>query len=106
MNTNLSSDLPKTTPSQSMNTSSRRGNSFFFRKQGGNKFSGVEDELTKYLKEPRLELEGDEYFDILNWWKLNSPRFPIVSKMAKGNNLCSFIIILDIFVLCLLLTYD
>ncbi|PWA91085.1 zinc finger BED domain-containing protein RICESLEEPER 2 [Artemisia annua] len=49
----------------------------------GNKFSGVDDELTKYLKEPRLELEGDDYFDILNWWKLNSPRFPIVSKMAK-----------------------
>ncbi|PWA85868.1 hypothetical protein CTI12_AA137300 [Artemisia annua] len=83
--TNLSSDLPKATSCQSTNTSSRRGNSFFFnKKQGGNKFSGVEDELTKYLKEPRLELEGNEYFDILNWWKLNSPRFPIVSKMAKG----------------------
>ncbi|PWA95484.1 hypothetical protein CTI12_AA008720 [Artemisia annua] len=81
---NLSSDLPKATSCQSTNTSSRRGNSFFFnKKQGGNKFSGVEDELTKYLKEPRLELEGDEYFDILNWWKLNSPRFSIVSKMAK-----------------------
>ncbi|PWA54316.1 zinc finger BED domain-containing protein RICESLEEPER 2 [Artemisia annua] len=31
----------------------------------------------------RLELEEDEGFDILNWWKLNSPRFSIVSKMAK-----------------------
>ncbi|PWA46371.1 zinc finger BED domain-containing protein RICESLEEPER 2 [Artemisia annua] len=80
--TNLSSDLPKPTSSQSTNTSSRR-NSFFFKKQAGNKFSGVDDELSKYLKEPRLELEGDDYFDILNWWKLNSPRFPIVSKMAK-----------------------
>ncbi|GKA15293.1 zinc finger BED domain-containing protein RICESLEEPER 2 [Tanacetum coccineum] len=49
-----------------------------------NKLSGGEDELTKYLKESRLELEDDEDFDILNWWKLNSPRFPIVSRMAKG----------------------
>ncbi|PWA66909.1 zinc finger BED domain-containing protein RICESLEEPER 2 [Artemisia annua] len=82
--TNLSSDLPKETSCQSTNTSSRRGNSFFFnKKQGGNNHRGVEDELTKYLKEPCLELECNEYFDILNWWKLNSPRFPIVSKMAK-----------------------
>ncbi|GJR95786.1 zinc finger BED domain-containing protein RICESLEEPER 2 [Tanacetum coccineum] len=50
----------------------------------GNKSSGGEDELRKYLKEPRLELEDDEDFDILTWWKLNSPRFPIVSRMAKG----------------------
>ncbi|GJS68508.1 reverse transcriptase domain-containing protein [Tanacetum coccineum] len=49
----------------------------------GNKLSGGEDELTKYLKEPRLELEDDEDFDKLNWWKLNSLRFPIVSRMAK-----------------------
>ncbi|GJU20501.1 zinc finger BED domain-containing protein RICESLEEPER 2 [Tanacetum coccineum] len=41
-------------------------------------------ELTKkYLKEPPLELDDEEDFDILLWWKLNSPRFPIVSKMAK-----------------------
>ncbi|GJZ65293.1 zinc finger BED domain-containing protein RICESLEEPER 2 [Tanacetum coccineum] len=38
----------------------------------GNKFSGGEDELTKYLKELHLELENDEDFDILNSWKLNN----------------------------------
>ncbi|PWA65564.1 zinc finger BED domain-containing protein RICESLEEPER 2 [Artemisia annua] len=81
--TNLSSDLPKATPSQSTNTSRHCGNSFFFKDKAGNKLSGGEDELTKYLKELRLELEDDEDFDILNWWKLNSLRFPIVSKMAK-----------------------
>ncbi|GJS28937.1 reverse transcriptase domain-containing protein [Tanacetum coccineum] len=37
----------------------------------GNKLSGGEDELTKYLKEPRLELDDDEVFDILNFGKLN-----------------------------------
>nr|GEU60038.1 reverse transcriptase domain-containing protein [Tanacetum cinerariifolium] len=47
------------------------------------KSSGVDDELKKYLKEPLLELDDEEEFDILLWWKLNSPRFPIISKMAK-----------------------
>nr|GEV32765.1 zinc finger BED domain-containing protein RICESLEEPER 2 [Tanacetum cinerariifolium] len=74
--TNLSSDIPKSTSSQSTTTTRRRGNAF--KDKVGNKLIGGEDELTKYLKEPRLELEDDEDFDILNWWKLNSPRFPIV----------------------------
>nr|GEV16834.1 zinc finger BED domain-containing protein RICESLEEPER 2 [Tanacetum cinerariifolium] len=45
--------------------------------------SGVEDELKKYFKEPILELDDKEDFDILSRWKLDSPRFLIVSKMAK-----------------------
>ncbi|PWA69583.1 zinc finger BED domain-containing protein RICESLEEPER 2 [Artemisia annua] len=49
----------------------------------GTKSSGVDDELRKYLKEPPIELDDEEDFDILLWWKVNSPRFPIVSKMAK-----------------------
>ncbi|GKA45422.1 zinc finger BED domain-containing protein RICESLEEPER 2 [Tanacetum coccineum] len=76
--TNLSSDIPKSTSSQSTTTTRRRGNAFLnaFKDKVGNKLIGGEDELTKYLKEPRLELEDDKDFDILNWWKLNSPRFP------------------------------
>ncbi|GJR97228.1 zinc finger BED domain-containing protein RICESLEEPER 2 [Tanacetum coccineum] len=83
--TNVSSDMPKSTSSQTTNTSHRRGNAFLnsFKDKVGNKLSEGEDELTKYLKEPRLELDDDEVFDILNWWKLNSPRSPIVSRMAK-----------------------
>ncbi|PWA89686.1 zinc finger BED domain-containing protein RICESLEEPER 2 [Artemisia annua] len=80
------SDLPKATSSQNTNTTRRRCNSFFQEKVGS-KCSVVEDEMTKYLKEPSLELEDNEDFDLLNWWKLNSPRLPIVSKMAKGNYL-------------------
>ncbi|GJY91544.1 zinc finger BED domain-containing protein RICESLEEPER 2 [Tanacetum coccineum] len=83
--TNVSSDMSKSTSSQGNNTSRHRGNAFlnFFKDKVGNKLKGGEDELTKYLKEPRLVLEDDEDFNILNWWKLNSPRFPIVSRMAK-----------------------
>ncbi|XP_073138155.1 zinc finger BED domain-containing protein RICESLEEPER 2-like [Henckelia pumila] len=38
-------------------------------------------ELEKYLGE---ETEpGNENFDIFLWWKVNSPRFPILAKMAR-----------------------
>ena len=42
-----------------------------------------ESELTRYRNEPRIRYTRD--FDILEWWKLNAPRYPIVSQMAKGN---------------------
>ncbi|GJZ53048.1 reverse transcriptase domain-containing protein [Tanacetum coccineum] len=31
----------------------------------------------------RNECQKSEPFDILQWWKVNGPRFPIVSKMAR-----------------------
>ncbi|XP_078165403.1 zinc finger BED domain-containing protein RICESLEEPER 2-like isoform X1 [Carex rostrata] len=38
-------------------------------------------ELEKYLKD---NLENDvSDFDLLRWWKLNAPRFPILSHMAR-----------------------
>ncbi|GJT94202.1 zinc finger BED domain-containing protein RICESLEEPER 2 [Tanacetum coccineum] len=83
--TTTSTELPRSTSSKSTSSRSRRGNAFLnsFKDKVGNKLSGGEDELKKYLKEPRLELEDDEDFDILTWWKVNSPRFPIVARMAK-----------------------
>ncbi|XP_016694363.1 zinc finger BED domain-containing protein RICESLEEPER 2-like [Gossypium hirsutum] len=38
-------------------------------------------ELHKYLAEANGEFVED--FDILLWWKVNSPRFPTLSKMAR-----------------------
>ncbi|KAL4362779.1 hypothetical protein GQ457_04G027140 [Hibiscus cannabinus] len=46
--------------------------------------NGGEDqtsELDKYLGEATEN--QDDGFDILLWWKVNSPRFPALSKMAK-----------------------
>ncbi|GJX37098.1 zinc finger BED domain-containing protein RICESLEEPER 2 [Tanacetum coccineum] len=43
---------------------------------------GPDGPLVK-MAHPILELDDEEDFDILSWWKINSPRFPIVSKMAK-----------------------
>lgn len=43
------------------------------------------DELDVYLKEsveyPKL-MDGTEY-DVLSWWKLNSPKFPVLSRVAR-----------------------
>ncbi|PWA71318.1 zinc finger BED domain-containing protein RICESLEEPER 2 [Artemisia annua] len=82
-----SSDVKKSSSTQCTNTTRRRGNTFLnsFKSQNSNRSSGVDDELRKYLKEPPIELDDKEDFDVLLWWKVNSPRFPIVSKMAKGN---------------------
>ncbi|KAK4390388.1 Zinc finger BED domain-containing protein RICESLEEPER 1 [Sesamum angolense] len=46
----------------------------------GGKSDVVKSELDKYLGED-LEVFQKE-FDILNWWKVNSHRFPLLSKIA------------------------
>ncbi|CAK8541604.1 unnamed protein product [Lathyrus sativus] len=43
-------------------------------------FNKSESELSKYLDEA-LESCGD--LDVLNWWKLNSSRFPIIANIAR-----------------------
>ncbi|KAK4397206.1 putative AC transposase [Sesamum angolense] len=47
----------------------------------GGRSDVVKSELDKYLGED-LEVFQKE-FDILNWWKVNSHRFPILSKIAR-----------------------
>ncbi|GJY91776.1 reverse transcriptase domain-containing protein, partial [Tanacetum coccineum] len=44
----------------------------------------TETELDRYLREPKIELRKGQSLDILQWWKVNGPRFPIVSKMARA----------------------
>ncbi|KAK8925918.1 hypothetical protein KSP39_PZI018497 [Platanthera zijinensis] len=38
-------------------------------------------EIALYMKEDTLKLQTN--FDILNWWRLNSYRFPILSQVAR-----------------------
>lgn len=40
----------------------------------------VRSEFDRYLSEQEA---GDENLDILSWWKLHGPRFPIISYMAR-----------------------
>jgi len=42
--------------------------------------SNFKSELNKYLEE---DTETSEDLDILNWWKLNSSRFPILANIAR-----------------------
>ncbi|XP_031273550.1 zinc finger BED domain-containing protein DAYSLEEPER-like [Pistacia vera] len=38
-------------------------------------------ELERYLEEPKFRSVGD--FDILTWWRANTPKFPKLAKMAR-----------------------
>uniref|UniRef100_A0A3Q7GKG6 HAT C-terminal dimerisation domain-containing protein n=1 Tax=Solanum lycopersicum TaxID=4081 RepID=A0A3Q7GKG6_SOLLC len=44
-------------------------------------YVSVKSELDKYLLEAQ-EPESED-FDILSWWKVNSPRFPVLSQLAR-----------------------
>ncbi|GJY68507.1 zinc finger BED domain-containing protein RICESLEEPER 2 [Tanacetum coccineum] len=63
-------------------TSPSHGDNDFY---NGNDTSSIEPEteLQRYLKEPKVELRKGQIFDILQWWKVNGPRFPIVARMAR-----------------------
>ncbi|KAL5716563.1 hypothetical protein ACHQM5_018233 [Ranunculus cassubicifolius] len=41
----------------------------------------MKSELDKYLEEPIFPRNAD--FDILNWWKVSSPKYPVLSLMAR-----------------------
>ncbi|OIW11605.1 hypothetical protein TanjilG_15299 [Lupinus angustifolius] len=58
------------------------------RLKGFNKFlyetsqnQNVASDLDKYLEEPIFPRSSD--FNILNWWKVHMPRYPILSMMAR-----------------------
>ncbi|KAH0636238.1 hypothetical protein KY289_036153 [Solanum tuberosum] len=67
--------------SQNVKTNSLR-TKFYMKKQKEDSGSlGVKSELDRYLLEDQ-EPESED-FDILIWWKVNSPRFPILSQLAR-----------------------
>lgn len=43
---------------------------------------GSKTDLDKYLEEPLFPRNVD--FNILNWWKVHTPRYPILSMMARN----------------------
>ena len=40
-------------------------------------------EIDKYISESNEEYVKDLHFDILNWWKRNAHRYPILAQMAR-----------------------
>lgn len=43
---------------------------------------GTKSDLDKYLEEPLFPRSVD--FNILNWWKVHTPRYPVLSMMARN----------------------
>ncbi|XP_074321415.1 zinc finger BED domain-containing protein RICESLEEPER 2-like [Silene latifolia] len=44
----------------------------------------IKTELQRYMNEANLIHDSEETpFDILSWWKLQSPRFPVLSRLAR-----------------------
>ncbi|KAK3404892.1 zinc finger BED domain-containing protein RICESLEEPER 1 [Eucalyptus grandis] len=43
---------------------------------------GTKSDLDKYLEEPLFPRNVD--FNVLNWWKVHTPRYPILSMMARN----------------------
>lgn len=43
---------------------------------------GTKSDLDKYLEEPLFPRNAE--FSILNWWKVHTPRYPILSMMARN----------------------
>ncbi|XP_055803527.1 zinc finger BED domain-containing protein RICESLEEPER 1-like [Solanum dulcamara] len=44
---------------------------------------GSKSELERYLSEELEPTDDDDNFDILSWWKVHSPRYKILSEMAR-----------------------
>ncbi|KAH0748145.1 hypothetical protein KY290_027377 [Solanum tuberosum] len=83
-NQSSSSDLSDSSTcglSQNVKTNSLRIK-FYMKKQKEDSGSlGVKSELDRYLLEDQ-EPESED-FDILIWWKVNSPRFSVLSQLAR-----------------------
>lgn len=43
----------------------------------------IKSEIEVYLSEPLDPASMDEQFDILSWWKLAAPKYPILAKIAR-----------------------
>ncbi|KAL3347815.1 hypothetical protein AABB24_021455 [Solanum stoloniferum] len=77
------SDLSDSSSSCSQNSRTKSlRTKLHMKKQKENSGSGAaKSELERYLKEDQ-EPEHDD-FDVLSWWKVNAPRFPILSELAR-----------------------
>uniref|UniRef100_A0A3Q7HLV0 HAT C-terminal dimerisation domain-containing protein n=1 Tax=Solanum lycopersicum TaxID=4081 RepID=A0A3Q7HLV0_SOLLC len=76
-----SSDSSGSGISQNMSKNSLRTKLHMKKQKNDSGSVGVKSELDKYLLEDQ-EPESED-FDILSWWKVNSPRFPVLSQLAR-----------------------
>jgi hAT family C-terminal dimerisation region len=43
----------------------------------------VKLELDEYLNEPLDDASLDDEFDILSWWKLKAPKYPVLARLTR-----------------------
>ncbi|XP_070036016.1 zinc finger BED domain-containing protein DAYSLEEPER-like [Nicotiana tomentosiformis] len=77
----LSSPSPPSSPSSCSSSSSFSKFMLDLKRHKSGGGIDLKTELDKYLGED-VEEEKDK-FDVLGWWKLNSPRFPTLANMAR-----------------------
>jgi hypothetical protein len=50
---------------------------------GGSQLNAPGAELDFYLEERNIIVSSNQDFNILSWWDINSPRFPLLSKFTR-----------------------
>ena len=76
-----SSDSSACGISQNVSKDSLRTKLHMKKQKNDSRSLGVKSELDKYLLEDQ-EPESEDFY-ILSWWKVNSPRFPVLSQLAR-----------------------
>ena len=82
---NSSRNFEAAVPSSSTQSSSlfatRLGLEKFIYESNSSRHS--KSELEIYLEDPSSPGIGNSSFDILAWWRVNGPKYPIISRMAR-----------------------
>lgn len=74
------------TSTSSIRLSTTESHDAFVKKKYNQRGGRERNEVDKYLIEDCEELLGgdvDNYFDLLGWWKINSIKYPVLSRMAR-----------------------
>jgi len=78
---NSEATIPSSTQSSSSLLATRLGLERFIYESNSSHHS--KSELEIYLEDPSSPGIGNSSFDILAWWRVNGPKYPIISRMAR-----------------------
>ena len=78
---NSEATIPSSTQSSSSLLATRLGLERFIYESNSSRHS--KSELEIYLEDPSSPGIGNSSFDILAWWRVNGPKYPIISRMAR-----------------------
>ncbi|CAO2149038.1 unnamed protein product, partial [Urochloa humidicola] len=77
---NFEAEVPSSTESSSSLVATRLGLEKFIFESNSSRSS--KSELEVYFEDPSSPGIGSDSFDILAWWRVNGPKYPIISRMA------------------------